>query len=157
MRQRLRVKCLRGNTLRRSGNRQSETRTWSVCFSIWMLSLQGGKNSTMFCSFTLGTRKGFRCNARRNGQTKAQCDLGSLYIYLNVNQQQNNKEKQMNVQPCRAQKQQYNNKIPQTTSGKRLTKYDHQSETTIDSCLWLGTIPGQHRYTKTRLHIEIIN
>ena len=45
------------------------------------------------------------------------------------------RNKQTNVQPCRAQKQQYKNKIPQTTDGKRLPKYDPQSETTIDSCL----------------------
>ena len=38
-------------------------------------------------------------------------------------------------------------KIPSKTGGKRLPKYDPQSETTIDSCLWLGTIPGQRRHT----------
>jgi hypothetical protein len=35
---------------------------------------------------------------------------------------------------------------PTKNSGEKwLPKYDPQSETTINSCLWLGTILGQHR------------
>ena len=42
---------------------------------------------------------------------------------------------------------------PHHTGGKRLPKYGSQSETTIDSCLWLRTAPGQtHRNIKHRTH-----
>ena len=34
------------------------------------------------------------------------------------------------------------NNHPRNTGGKRLPKYDSQSETTNDTCLWLRTIPG---------------
>ena len=44
-----------------------------------------------------------------------------------------------------APRQLHINKIPQNTVGKWLPTFDPQSETTINSCLWLGTIPGQHR------------
>ena len=75
------------------------------------------------------------CNARRckDGRTKMQRGVGSSF-FINDNQQQN-KSNQRNIQPRKAQKQQYKNKIPQTTGGKRLPKYDPQSETTIYSCL----------------------
>jgi hypothetical protein len=53
----------------------------------------------------------------------------------------NNEQNEREATQC--SRQLYTNKMPQPIGGKRLPKYDPQTETTIDSCLWLGTIPGQ--------------
>ena len=50
-----------------------------------------------------------------------------IYIKCEPATKTNKRHKQINVQPCRTQKQQYKNKIPQTTGGKRLPKYAPQS------------------------------
>jgi hypothetical protein len=47
------------------------------------------------------------------------------------------------------------NNYPPHKGETRLPTYGSQSETTIDSCLWLGTIPGQtHRNTNIEQNIE---
>ena len=67
----------------------------------------------------------------------------------------NNKEnEQKPKQSCQLQKDTKQKTTTHTTTGgKRLPMYGIQSETTIDSCLWLRTTPGQtHRNRKHRTH-----
>ena len=81
------------------------------------------------------------------------CRLSRSFVKLTDQEtHQNNAEQIKREVKCSAHRQLHtNNKIQQKPSGKRLPKYDPQSETAIDSYHWLGTIPGQHRNRKTRV------
>ena len=69
------------------------------------------------------------------------------------NEHRNNNENDQNSSGwCRHTTE---NNYPQLKGETRQPKYGSQSETTIDSCLWLGTIPGQtHSNTNIEQNIE---
>jgi hypothetical protein len=58
--------------------------------------------------------------------------------------QQNNNTTKTNVKLRKATHAQTKTMTHNYQKGKRLPKYDSQSETTIDSCPWLRAIPGQN-------------
>ena len=72
------------------------------------------------------------------------CSVVSVHIiYLKLNTKyKNNKRNNWNSSE-RWNKHKTEMNYPQNPCGKKLPKYGSQSETTIDSCLWLRTTPGQ--------------
>jgi hypothetical protein len=86
----------------------------------------------------------YSCHGRCWRKTKAQGGERTFYFILKCHQQNNKwKKKPWSLQ----------GKVPQTKltthserrAEKGLPTYDSQSETTIDSCPWLRTIPGQNK------------
>ena len=72
------------------------------------------------------------------------CSVVRVHLFNKVNWTLNNKQQRNNQNSsvwCRHIKT--GNNHPQNRIENRLPKYGSQSGTTIDSCLWLRTIPGQ--------------
>ena len=85
------------------------------------------------------------CNGlRMKERTKAQrSKCSSWFLIRIVNTEQKTIKRQKRTVLNGEIKHRTENKHPRNTSGKGLPKYDSQSETTNDTCLWLRTIPGQ--------------
>jgi hypothetical protein len=81
-----------------------------------------------------------------------------VHLYLGIEHWMKKQQKRMNETVLSGTESQNWKQLPTNTGGNRLPKYVSKSETTNDSCLWLGTIPGQtHRNTTHRTNIEMKN
>ena len=94
------------------------------------------------------------CHVRRMSETKAQHGIGTFSFNKWNTEEKLNQQTKHAAEQNSADRQPHMVKIPQHKWGKLLPKYDPQSETTINSCLWLGTISGQHRHTKPPRHTK---
>ena len=79
------------------------------------------------------------------------CSVVRVHFLLWIEHWMEKQQKRMKQRVLSCTDYKNRKQLPTNTGGNRLPKYGSQSETTIDSCLYLGTIPGQtHRNTTHR-------
>jgi hypothetical protein len=89
------------------------------------------------------------CHGHRRNETKVQSGERTFSFYLLKCHQQNKKyQQQYDLEAYKGYSTPNKDNFPQWQKGKRLPKYDSKSETAIDSCPWLRTIPGQNIETQ---------
>ena len=136
--------------VRHPGKTESTELRWFLQYIITISELIQSSILSWWVGYSL--RSGNNCYGHRcmKKWTKAQCGKYSWFINRTehcLTKRPNKTETVLSGADTKTE-----NNYPQNTGGKSLPKYGSQTKTTIDSCLWLRTTPGQtHRNRKHRM------